>query len=282
MPTVIELRRLARENGCRGYSSMKKAELEQLLANHDVASELFPPTPKINSRVDRNVTFGSLGVDVSKKLPAILVRAQELLRRGLSDGSLTLTAASKDGRVNSNFDEDAARRLLRRELGDDYVAGCTRKWWDFRLYDEVTGWFPVNFKSTTGKSSDNAGGMAAMTYACTNIPMNLDSYYDGKICTRKFIQAVDKGNYNQDPHRDYYFLVVMKESKQVIAQSLLGLQNITANRSNLPFQVSWPRNTHYNPHSAESFVSAWRSLYAAYSEPTWQHELIEWAPQPSI
>lgn len=59
MPTVCELRTQAKERGLRGYSKMKKADLEKLLAGADKAKEVAkkskpaskpPPKPKASSK----------------------------------------------------------------------------------------------------------------------------------------------------------------------------------------------------------------------------------------
>jgi len=56
MPTVCELKKQAKERGLRGYSKMKKAELEKLLSGADkakkAASESKKPKPKSPQQAD--------------------------------------------------------------------------------------------------------------------------------------------------------------------------------------------------------------------------------------
>jgi len=106
--------------------------------------------------------------------------------------------------------------------------------------------------------------------------MELDSSFSkGGDCAAKFITEIKAGRYNVNPLRDYYFLVALKDKKEVIAQSVLGLSNITANKSNLPFQVRWSNNKQYTPHSAKEFAINWQQLYATKRSPTWQQKLLD-------
>jgi hypothetical protein len=52
--------------------------------------------------------------------------------------------------------------------------------------------------------------------------------------------------YNNNPIRDYFFIVVNKtDPSDVILNSVKGLSVLTPNVNNLPFQVNWSRNREY-------------------------------------
>jgi hypothetical protein len=50
------------------------------------------------------------------------------------------------------------------------------------------------------------------------------------------------GNYNTNPKKDYYFVVLNKTNGDVIVNSVKGLSILTPNINNLPFQVRWDKN----------------------------------------
>ena len=49
--------------------------------------------------------------------------------------------------------------------------------------------------------------------------------------------------YNNNNKKDYYFLVLNKnDNSDIIINSIKGLNALTANNNNLPFQINWSKN----------------------------------------
>ena len=57
------------------------------------------------------------------------------------------------------------------------------------------------------------------------------------------IEKLRNNEYNLKHKKDYYFLVLNKKnSKEVIINSIKGLNQLTPNVNNLPFQIKWNKN----------------------------------------
>ena len=57
------------------------------------------------------------------------------------------------------------------------------------------------------------------------------------------INRLRNKKYNMIHKKDYYFIVLNKmDPKDVIINSIKGLQHLTPNINNLPFQVCWDKN----------------------------------------
>jgi len=57
------------------------------------------------------------------------------------------------------------------------------------------------------------------------------------------IDKLKKNEFNLKHKKDYYFLVLNKRnSKEVIVNSVKGLNHLTPNVNNLPFQIKWNKN----------------------------------------
>jgi|TARA_B100000287_G_scaffold43753_1_gene39370 hypothetical protein len=163
--------------------------------------------------------------------PTKLVEAVEYL-----SGLVTISEDHEDGRVNSITDEDTVIDLLIKKYGVENVEKPpARFWWDIKLFG-----FPLNIKSSDflKKASDNFSAKAAILYALTDLPE------DEVVTTswKKFQNAL-KNHSGEENNRDYYIIVVDKNTSKVYLQSLKSLQKLTPNGNNLPFQIKWADNT---------------------------------------
>ncbi|MCX2683449.1 restriction endonuclease [Campylobacter sp. MIT 21-1685] len=151
----------------------------------------------------------------------------------LQQQNLTLSINSRDGRVNSAFNEDEIFNLLCR----NFVINRQnmRDWFDFS-FEENGDFYPVNIKITK-LSTDNLNCKLGIYYAFTGkIP-----HFDNEISWLKFFQAI-RANAEQNS-RDYYFLVINKnDTRDIFATSLKSLNVLTPNGNNLPFQANWAKN----------------------------------------
>lgn len=193
------------------------------------------------------------------KLPSILVFAQKYLEYSC----ISRSTLSKDGRSNSIIDEATIIDCLRDEplIARHLRIMRPRHWFDIMLFDSKIGWFPVNIKSTTTRHADNAGGMAMCMWSLTDEPMDLEVNYSGKDVYRRVLHHFQMPT-KHCHHRDYYFLVLNKDDKRIIVNSLRGLTRFTPNNNNLPFQIKWSDNSEYNPKNIQSvrniLIETWK------------------------
>jgi len=132
---------------------------------------------------------------------------------------IEFSSYSNDGRINSCMDEDKIIKLLISEFKDRIIKPKFRMWYDILLFDYLYGWIPVNIKSTTMLTSDNTGNLTMCVYAYTNQILDINT------------------------KKDYYFIVFNKnDSNDIIINSLKGLNILTPNINNLPFQICWNKN----------------------------------------
>lgn len=174
-----------------------------------------------------------------KKLPLILY----IIKDFLSKQNYNFVNINNDGRVNSNFDEDKIIDILINKFKNKIKRPSIRNWFDVGIYDNYYGWLPINIKSTTTKTSDNVGNLALCVYSYTNQYLDLNSTYDnGQMATILF-QKIKNNELNYKHKKDYYFLVLNKNNNQdIIINSVKGLNILTPNINNLPFQVKWDKN----------------------------------------
>ena len=160
---------------------------------------------------------------------------------------ISFSSNTKDGRVNSSLDEESIIMTLISRFGERVKPSSPRMWYDMKVYDYKYGWLPVNIKTTTMSSSDNAGNLAMCLYAYTSEEMELDKSYTNGDVFEKLVQCFDSKKYNRLDKRDYYFLVLNKNRQDdIVINSLKGLSKLTPNINNLPFQIKWNDNRIFN------------------------------------
>lgn len=149
----------------------------------------------------------------------------------LINHDFSLSNKNNDGRVNSILNEEEILDIISKKF--DINIPESRNWADFYINDT-----PINIKITTIRTADNASSKKGVYYALTG------KIYNGNGGWDNYLKELSKNIKNTDD--DYYFLVINKEDgNDVFFNSLKGLQIITPNGNNLPFQIQWNRNKEY-------------------------------------
>lgn len=163
-------------------------------------------------------------------LPNLLCEMVAFLQRQ----NLHLSKSSRDGRINSAFNEDEIFNLLEANFAINRPN--MRDWVDFSF--EVEGaFYPVNIKVSTTQTTDNLNCKLGIYYALTGQIPPFSNGVDWETYFRTLKQNL------QENSKDYYFLIVNKEdSRDIFATSLKSLRHIIPNGNNLPFQAKWDAN----------------------------------------
>jgi len=203
-------------------------------------------------------------------IPNILLTIRDYIK----SQDIIFSNLSSDGRINSANDEKLIVDKLIKEFPDHVKAQKKRHWFDIAVKDNET-WLPVNIKITEMESADNVGNLALCVQAYTNIQLDLcSSYQNGKLAD-VLVKALKNGQINDNPKKDYWFLVINKKNNKVYVNSVLGLTHLTANSNNLPFQINWKHNTEYDNRntiiiSLNKFIEVTR-----VTKKTWQTVFID-------
>ena len=154
----------------------------------------------------------------------------------------------KDGRVNSSIQEDLITNILKNKCFNGYKIFVpeSRWWFDFALIKDKYDFIPFNIKITTMNTNDNFAGYSSIAFALSNIKMKYNKNYSNNI--------IDKIIF-EETTRDYWFLVINKDTKEIIINSVKGIDKIAPNSLNLPFQIKWIDNKIYNPKSVNETVN---------------------------
>ena len=202
----------------------------------------------------------------------------------LRDNPVVLVNEHRDGRVNSSLHEDQIIEHLRKNgFGVEYFRSSddlgisNRCWWDI-VIEEGDKVYPVNIKTSSHKTSDNACNFLALNWALTDIDISFYATPNAGRDTRKFMEWYNGDQNSED--RDYYFLSVNKNNtSEVIANSLKCIPEATPNPNNLPFQVCWRKNhntikrtnkealEYYMNILRQSFDKDWRLSLAKFLSP---------------
>lgn len=167
---------------------------------------------------------------MSQVIPHLLIQIVDFLKKS----PVALSKQSRDGRINSAFNEDEIFKRLETNFAINRPN--MRDWVDFS-FEENNIFYPVNIKVSTTKTTDNLNCKLGIYYALTGkIPpfgngVSWDCYFKSL-----------KENIQQNS-KDYYFLIINKDnSSDVFATSLKNLESILPNGNNLPFQAKWDNN----------------------------------------
>ena len=170
----------------------------------------------------------------------------KMIHKYLENSQINNSTNSSDGRTNSCLDEDIIiKELLKSSFKNRLYVPKARHWFDIAIKDYQYGWLPINIKSTTTKTADNTGNLAMCVYALTDYNMDLKHSYQNGEMSKIFVDCLKNKKYNKILNRDYYFIVINKENGNIISNSVKGLNELTPNINNLPFQVKWSNNTNY-------------------------------------
>lgn len=153
----------------------------------------------------------------------------------LSASSWSLSRPTLDGRINAAINEDEVINQIRQAFDIDVPR--SRAWYDFSI--EVNGeFYPINIKITDTTHADNLNCKLGIYYALTGLKPS----FPNEIGWLPYFEKL-RANFGQDKSRDYYFLIVNKKNlSDIFCTTLKGLQQLTPNGNNLPFQSCWDRN----------------------------------------
>lgn len=148
---------------------------------------------------------------------------------------LNLSQTTRDGRLNSAFNEDEILEIILQN-GFNVNRPRIRDWIDFS-FEENGKFYPVNIKVTTTKTADNLNCKLGIYYALTGTLPNFGNGISWENYFKNLSENLRENN------SDYYFLIVNKENpSDIFISSLKTLQKINANGNNLPFQARWDDN----------------------------------------
>lgn len=165
-------------------------------------------------------------------LPNLLVEIVTFLQKK----NLYLNRQSRDGRINSAFNEDEIFNLLDFHFAINRPS--MRDWMDFS-FEENNIFYPVNIKVSTTKTTDNLNCKLGIYYALTG---KIPPFGNG-VSWEIYFKTLKENLATND--RDYYFLIINKDNpSDVFATSLKCLESILPNGNNLPFQAKWDNNRH--------------------------------------
>jgi hypothetical protein len=215
--------------------------------------------------------FRNIRMNKLHKLPNVMYLAQQII----IDNNITCCDSLEDGRINSCFDEDTVKFLLKRVLKKRAILPKKRKWYDILLYDYKYKWIPVNIKSSTLNNSDNTGNMAMCVHAYTDEVLDLNKNHNSGKMSRLFMEKINSNQFNYNHKKDYYFIVVNKnKTTEVIINSVLGLTYLTPNNNNLPFQVCWEYNKTFNYGNIKSKVKMFMECLKKPA-PSWKETFMK-------
>jgi hypothetical protein len=199
----------------------------------------------------------------------------------LQSNPVTLTNAHRDGRINSAHHEDQIVDHLRAHgfdkncfLTSEDLDLSNRCWFDILIKDGESV-YPVNIKTSSHLSADNACNFLALNWALTNIDIEFSACPHAGKDTRAFVTwAQGDREYS---NRDYYFISVNKnKTEEVILNSIKKMPEVSSNPNNLPFQVCWENNKHYVERTNEEAVEYYMSILKDSFRKDWRMNLAEY------
>jgi hypothetical protein len=207
-----------------------------------------------------------------KRLPLIMYKIQRILQTQ----RFQFSHNNEDGRINSCIDEDGIIIILFENFGERIKRPKIRMWYDILAFDYLYGWIPINIKTTTTLTCDNTGNLAMCVYSYTDEILDIyrnKSYENGKMSVL-LINKLKNKQYNTNPKKDYYFIVMNKTNSQdVIINSVKGLVLLTSNVNNLPFQVCWNKNRIFTHCSIQNSVTLFLECLRK-PKPSWKEEFL--------
>ena len=191
----------------------------------------------------------------------------------LSKNTLELDCNFSDGRLNSSINEFYILDLLTLEFPDRIKIPKCRMWYDFLFFDFRYGWLPVNIKITTMKTSDNTCNITGLVHSYTSHKLDFDKMYSNGTMSKLLIDKINNKYYNRTLKKDYYFLVINKNTNKIIINSINGLTTLTPNVNNLPFQINWSKNEDFKYRNIKETVEVFFSLYS--NKVSWKTSFLQ-------
>jgi len=159
----------------------------------------------------------------------------------ISKARFTLCEDHEDGRLNSSIDEETILDLLMERYGKEILHRPKhRKWFDVWHIPSGT---PINIKTTTMTSADNACNFLALLWCFTDLEIDKERSANKSKDWGELLNFLEENSSFESESRDYWFFVVDKrDTSNVVVNSLKSLPKPTGNPSNPPFQVNWNDN----------------------------------------
>lgn len=178
----------------------------------------------------------------AKRLPNVMYSIQNFLK----SNNIKFYKKNKDGRMNSYIDEKNVINLLVKKYKNRIKIPNIRMWYDILIFDYNYGWLPVNIKTTSTLTNDNIGNLSLCVHSYTNKELDYNTSYNNSKLSKILFSKLKNNHYNIKMKKDYYFIILNKyDSKDIIINSLKGLEVLTPNLNNLPFQVCWRKNRNF-------------------------------------
>lgn len=175
-------------------------------------------------------------------MPQVLID----LSKWLSQYAPQLSNQTRDGRINSAFNEDEIINIISTKYSfpTGYVLrrAQIRDWFDMAIENRDTHeFYPINIKVTRTHSADNLNCKLGVYYALTGCMPD----FGNEVQWAPYIQKL-RENLDKNTSKDYYFLIVNKDRKSdIFCNSLKGISSLQPNGNNLPFQCKWDDNRTY-------------------------------------
>ena len=146
----------------------------------------------------------------------------------LQQQNLLLSQTTRDGRVNSAFNEDEIVALIDQHFAIRRPKICD--WFDFAFENDGI-FYPVNIKVSTTETADNLNCKLGIYYALTG---KIPDFKNG-IAWDKYFKKL-KENICEN-NQDYYFLIVNKENTtDIFLSSLKTITQLVPNVIIYPFK----------------------------------------------
>lgn len=172
--------------------------------------------------------------------PAILSEIVNFIK----SSPIVMSSTDGDGRINSKLDEAFIISMLQKKFGSKVITKVKERMaGDILVFDGKVD-HVVNIKTTFGRAYDNAYSAGGYLIAFTDIP------YESIPSAMSFKNMAKLISINKkETSRDYWFLVITKDSKnqQVMLRGLKQLNNAISNPSNV-MQIHWGKELKTTPH----------------------------------
>lgn len=160
----------------------------------------------------------------------------DFITNELKKESIIFTGTTRDGRLNSAFNEKIIIEHLKNiceKHGIKYHKPPVRYWYDFAIFDEKDLMLPINIKISECKTADNISSTKGLYWALTGKEIK-------RIQWEPFFKSLSENK--KDTDADYYFIIINKKTLDIFNTSLKKLCVLVSNGNNMPFQCNWSKN----------------------------------------
>jgi hypothetical protein len=116
--------------------------------------------------------------------------------------------------------------------------------------------------------------MCVYAYTDEVLDFHRNKTYDNGIMSTILFDKLKNKKYNNCNKKDYYFLVLNKlNTNDIIINSIKGLNAISHNINNLPFQVNWSKNKNFKYENINIKIKLFIECLQK-SKPSWKENFI--------